>query len=92
MNTKKAGATLALFVLTLGAATGSFAKGHDQGFGAQLAGPATAGLVDDGQSNREGMGAATSYGQTDASIEAKDDIKGKSVVAQDRIAAGHPSN
>lgn len=92
MKTKTIGATLALFALSLGAATASFAKGHDQGFGAQLAGPATAGKVDDGQTNRDGMGAETSYGKTDASIEAKDDIKGKSVVARDRMAAGHPSN
>ena len=92
MNTKTTGAALALFALTIGAATASFAKGHDQGFGAQLAGPATAGLVDDNQTNRDGMGAETSYGKTDASIEAKDDIKGKSVVARDLMAESHPSN
>lgn len=92
MNTKTIGATLALFALTIGATTSGFAKGHDQGFGAQLAGPATAGKVDDGQTNRDGMGAETSYGKTDASIEAKDDVKGKSDVARDRSAAGHPSN
>lgn len=92
MITKTIGAAIALFALTVGAATSGFAKGHDQGFGAQLAGPATAGKVDDGQSNRDGMGAETSYGKTDASIEAKDDVKGLSVVARDRSAAGHPSN
>ncbi len=92
MKTKTIGGALALFVLTIGAATSSFAKGHDQGFGAQLAGPATAGKVDDGQSNRDGNGAETSYGKTDASIEAKDDIKGKSDEARDLSADGHPSN
>lgn len=92
MKKKTIGATLAFFALTIGAATASFAKGHDQGFGAQLAGPATAGKVDDNQTNRDGIGAETSYGKTDASIEAKDDIKGKSVVARDRMADGHPSN
>lgn len=51
--------------------TSLLAKGHDQGFGAGLAGPATAGKVDDGQKNSGGMGSATSYGKTDASLEAK---------------------
>lgn len=92
MKTNTFGAALALFALTVGTATGSFAKGHDQGFGAQLAGPATAGKVDDNQTNRDGMGSETSYGKTDASIEAKDDIKGKSATARDRMAEGHPSN
>lgn len=92
MNINTIGAAFTLFALTVGAATSGLAKGHDQGFGAQLAGQATAGLVDDNQANRDGMGAETSYGKTDASIEAKDDIKGKSVVARDRMAVGHPSN
>ncbi len=78
--------------VTLAAATTGFAKGHDQGFGAQLAGRATAGLVDNGQSNRDGNGSATSYGKTDASLEAKAGEQDNSEVARDRTAAGHPSN
>lgn len=92
MKTKTIGATVALCAMTIGAATASFAKGHDQGFGAQVAGPSTAGLVDDGQSNRDGNGSATSYGKTDASLEAKDGTQDNSEVARDRTAVGHPSN
>jgi type IV secretory pathway VirB6-like protein len=55
-------------LLGLAGASPSFAKGHSQGVGGnQTAGQGTAGLVDDGQSNRDGMGRETSYGQVDAS-------------------------
>lgn len=82
------------FALAVGlsATSLSFAKGHDQGFGAGLAGPATAGKVDDGQTNRDGNGSATSYGRTDASVEAKAGEQDNSERAQDRDASGHPSN
>jgi hypothetical protein len=70
----------------------ALAKGHDQGFGAGLAGPATAGAVDDGQSNRDGNGSATSYGKTDASIEAKSGEQSNSDRARDREDSDHPSN
>ncbi len=78
--------------VTLVTATTGFAKGHDQGFGAQLAGPMTAGFVDNNQSNRDGDGSATSYGKFDASPEAKLGEQDNSEVARDRAAAGHPSN
>ncbi len=59
-------------LLGLAGASPSFAKGHSQGVGGnQTAGQGTAGLVDDGQSNRGGMGSSTAYGTTDASVEAK---------------------
>lgn len=92
MKTKTLVASMALCAMTIGAATASLAKGHDQGFGAQLAGPTTAGLVDDAQSNRDGNGSATAYGTTDAAIEAKAGLNDNSEVARDRTAAGHPSN
>ena len=92
MKTKTLAATVALCAMTIGAATASFAKGHDQGFGAQLAGPTTAGLVDNAQSNRDGNGSATAYGTTDAAIEAKAGLNDNSEVARDRTAVGHPSN
>lgn len=92
MKMKTLAATVALFAMTIGTTTASFAKGHDQGFGAQLAGPTTAGLVDNSQSNRDGNGSATSYGKSDASLEAKAGEQDNSEVARDRTAAGHPSN
>jgi hypothetical protein len=76
--------------LGFGAGSAAFAKGHDQGFGAGIAGQDTAGLVDDGQSNRDGTGPETSYGLSDAVLEAKDGVPGKSVSAQDKDA-NHPS-
>jgi hypothetical protein len=85
-------AAAALSSAVILASSASFAKGHDQGFGAGLAGPATAGMVDDGQSNREGDGSATSYGKTDASLEAKAGEQDNSEVARDRDNPGHPSN
>lgn len=92
MKTNTLVGAMALCAMTIGAGTASFAKGHDQGFGAQLAGQSTAGLVDDGQSNRDGNGSATAYGTTDAAIEAKAGLNDNSEVARDRTAAGHPSN
>ncbi len=92
MTMKTLAATTALCAMILGAATASFAKGHDQGFGAQLAGQATAGFVDDNQSNSNGNGSATAYGTTDAAIEAKAGLNDNSEVARDRTAAGHPRN
>ena len=91
MSFTKSVAVGAFLTTTLIAGT-AFAKGHDQGFGARLAGPATAGKVDDGQSNRDGDGSATSYGQRDARLEAMAGTQDNSEVAQDRDAAGHPSN
>lgn len=70
----------------------SFAKGHDQGFGNRSAGPMTAGKVDDTQSNRDGTGSESSYGKTDASLEAKDGTQDNSERARDRDNASHPSN
>lgn len=92
MMIKMLAATAMVSAVTLAAATSGFAKGHDQGFGAQLAGPMTAGLVDNGQSNRDGNGSATSYGKTDASLEAKEGLQDNSEVARDRAAPTHPSN
>lgn len=83
------GVTTAVAVMTLMSAGLSWAKGHDQGFGAGVAGPATAGKVDDGQSNRDGMGP---YGKVDASIEAKAGERDKSEVARDKSATTHPSS
>lgn len=91
MTFVKALAVGTLLASTLIAGTAS-AKGHNQGFGAGTAGPATAGKVDDGQSNRDGMGSETTYGQTDAVIDAKDGVAGNSVDAQNRDADNHPSN
>jgi type IV secretory pathway VirB6-like protein len=68
----------------------SFAKGHSQGVGGNgTAGQGTAGLVDNGQSNRDGMGSATAYGTTDASVEAKNGTQDNREAAQ---AAGNPSD
>ena len=92
MNTKMLATAAVVSAMAMSAATIVLAKGHDQGFGAQLAGRTTAGLVDDGQTNRNGNGSATSYGKTDASIEAKAGEQDNSEVARDRAAAGHPSN
>jgi hypothetical protein len=89
--------TAIISAVTLAAATTGFAKGHDQGFGAQLAGKATAGAVDEGQSNRDdstfgGNGSETAYGKRDASVEAKLGEQDNSEVARDRAWATHPSN
>jgi hypothetical protein len=89
--------TAIISAVTLAAATTVFAKGHDQGFGAQLAGKATAGAVDEGQSNRDdstfgGNGSETAYGKRDASVEAKLGEQDNSEVARDRASATHPSN
>lgn len=84
--------TATVLAASLFVAPASFAKGHNQGFGAGTAGPATAGQVDDAQSNRDGNGSETSYGRTDASVEAKDGTQGNSEAAQDRSDSGHPSN
>lgn len=83
-------ATALILSIGIGAASSASAKGHNQGFGAGTAGQGTAGLVDDGQSNRDGNGSETSYGLTDAVIEAKDGVAGNSVAAKDK-GAGHPS-
>ena len=79
------------FALAVGlsATSLSFAKGHDQGFGG---GPAVPGTVDDGQTNRDGNGSATSYGKNDASLEAKAGEQDRSEAARDRADSGHPSN
>ncbi len=82
--------TALILSLGIGAASSASAKGHNQGFGAGAAGQGTAGLVDDGQSNRDGNGSETSYGLTDAVLEAKDGIAGNSVAAQDK-ETNHPS-
>jgi hypothetical protein len=92
MMMKMLSATAVVSAVTFAAATSGFAKGHDQGFGAQLAGQTTAGLVDDGQSNRDGNGSATSYGKIDASVEAKLGEQDNSEVARDRASPSHPSN
>jgi hypothetical protein len=69
----------------------ALAKGHDQGFGNQTAGRATSGgAVAAGQTNRDGDGSATSYGATDASLEAKAGTQDNSEVAQMRDGS-HPS-
>lgn len=82
------------FAVAVGLSSGSaaLAKGHDQGFGAGTAGPGTAGMVDDTQSNRDGNGSETSYGKTDASVEAKAGTQDNSEQARDRDDPGHPSN
>lgn len=57
----------------------AYAKGHAQGLGgAGLAGKDLAGLVDNGQKNAgvENKSAETTYGRSDASIEAKDEVLG----------------
>lgn len=69
----------------------AYAKGHDNGFGAGAKG-SLAGLVDDGQTNRDGDGAATSYGRTDARIEAMAGERDNSELARMRDADSHPSN
>jgi hypothetical protein len=86
----------------LAGASPSLAKGHNNGFGAGAAGPATAGQVDNGQSNNAGStfgggGSATSYGQRDQVPDVRADqaagIHGNSANAQDKSAeSGHPSN
>lgn len=92
MNTiiKSIFTTALILSLGVGAVSSASAKGHNQGFGAGTAGPDTAGLVDDGQTNRDGNGSETTYGLTDAVIEAKDGIPGNSVAAQDKTT-NHPS-
>lgn len=79
------------FLATTLATGAAFAKGHDNGFGAGAKG-SFAGLVDDGQTNRDGDGSATSYGATDASLEAKAGEQDNSELAQDRDNPEHPSN
>ncbi len=61
----------AALLLGLAGTSPSFAKGHDQGFGNQTAGPATAGQVDNGVSNRGGGGRDSSYGANDVSPDAR---------------------
>lgn len=92
MNTtaKPVFTTVLVLSLGIGAASAVSAKGHNQGFGAGTAGQDTAGLVDDGQSNRDGKGPETSYGLSDAVIEAKDGVAGNSVEARNKDA-NHPS-
>lgn len=66
------------------------AKGHAQGLGgAGLAGKDLAGLVDNGQKNAgvEDKSAATTYGLSDAVIEAQDGISGKKDLAAATNAA-----
>lgn len=68
----------------------AFAKGHAQGLGgAGLAGKDLAGLVDDGQKNAgvEGKSSETTYGRSDAVIEAQDGISGKKDIAAETNAA-----
>ncbi|MFN7089074.1 MAG: hypothetical protein ACK4P4_00755 [Allorhizobium sp.] len=88
--TKTIFTTAMILSLGIGANSSAFAKGHNQGFGAGTAGQDTAGLVDDGQSNRDGNGSETSYGLTDAVIDAKDGVAGNSVAARDKTM-NHPS-
>lgn len=81
----------AALVVTLAvAASTASAKGHSNGFGAGIAGQDTAGLVDDGQSNREFRSPETSYGLSDAILEAMDGIPGNSIAAKDKLT-NHPS-
>lgn len=89
--TKPLFVTALILSLGLGSASTAIAKAHNQGFGAGTAGQDTAGKVDDGQSNRDGNGSETSYGRTDASVEAKDGVAGNSSAAQDRNQ-DHPSS
>ena len=89
-----------LLALSIAAALGfaatpaALAKGHNQGFGAELAGPATAGKVDDGQKNLTG-GREGSYGIRDQVPEVRENqdagIHGNSDNAQTKDA-GHPSS
>lgn len=77
-----------LVALTIAAASApvAFAKGHDQGFGAMLAGSLPAGAVAEGQRpNEEG-----SYGQRDAKAEAQAGTQDNSEVARTKDAS-HPS-
>jgi hypothetical protein len=71
----------------------AFAKGHNQGFGAGAAGPATAGQVDDGQKNLTG-GREGSYGIRDQVPEVRENqaagIHGNSDAARDKTM-NHPS-
>lgn len=77
-----------LVALTFAAASAPmvFAKGHDQGFGAMLAGSLPAGAVADGQRpNEDG-----SYGQRDAKVEAQAGMQDNSELARAKDA-NHPS-
>jgi hypothetical protein len=85
----------AALLLSLAGTSPSFAKGHNNGFGAGAAGPATAGKVDNDQSNNVGStfgggGSATSYGIRDQVEEAQSGGRGNSGNAQTRD--GDPSN
>jgi hypothetical protein len=88
--TKPIFVTALILLFGIGAASPAFAKGYNQGFSKGLAGQATAGAVDDGQTNREGNWSATSYGITNAVIEAQDGIAGNSIAAQNK-GVNHPS-
>lgn len=77
-------------ISALSITSAAYAKGHAQGLGgAGLAGKALAGFVDDGQKNAgvEDKSAATTYGQSDAVIEAQDGISGKKDIAAAANAA-----
>lgn len=69
--------------LTLAALTApmAFAKGHDQGFGAMLAGSLPPGAVADGQRPNE----AGSYGTREAKIEAQAGTRDKSELARAKM-------
>lgn len=96
MNTIIKGLLALSIAATLGVAAtpAAFAKGHNQGFGNQSAGPATAGLVDNGQKNLTG-GREGSYGIRDQVPEVRDNqeagIHGNSDNAQTKDEF-HPSS
>lgn len=80
MKTIFAGSVIAALSIT----SAAFAKGHAQGLGgAGLAGQDLAGMVDDGQKNAgvEDKSALTTYGRSDAVIEAQDGTSGKKDLA-----------
>lgn len=85
--------TALVLSLGMGAASAVSAKGHNQGFGAGTAGPATAGQVDDGQKNLTG-GREGSYGIRDQVPEVRENqaagIHGNSDAARDKTM-NHPS-
>ncbi len=87
-------------LLALAGASPSFAKAHNNGFGAMSTGAATPsdfnGGVLGGAQRSEGGGSAGSYGQRDQVPEVRADqaagIHGNSMNAQDRgTGSGHPS-
>lgn len=90
MMFKKLAVGAMVSAVALSVATTGFAKGHAQGLGgAGLAGKGLAGLVDDGQKNAgvENKSALTTYGRSDAVIEAQDGINEQKDLAAETNAA-----